>query len=112
MLKELESRLKSAGIPNLILSESRDHIEPDRIDKLSFARNKALEPLKGLGWSKDGWVMFLNDVSFRAADMLQLLDTQVRRVNNGVCLSLCLCFNINVYSRDHTPRCKHVLFCL
>lgn len=77
LLKELEKRLNDAGVSNLVLSETRGaSIEKDRIDKLSFARNKALEPLKALK-GQEGWVIFLNDVSFRAPDMLQLLETQV-----------------------------------
>jgi len=92
-LSEFDLKLSALGIPHKIVSETnrlRRHY-PHRIDYLAVIRNKALKPLldlvdngtlfasptytTSLYSSRQSRVVFINDVYFKAIDMVRLIAT-------------------------------------
>lgn len=71
MLRSLEQKLQSAQVKNRVVSEFRGNKNDiDRIDRLAYARNRALEPLT----ADYDYVIFLNDVAWGWSDLLTLVD--------------------------------------
>jgi len=87
LLESFRQRLKRLGVPHLIKSEKNvTNSESGRITRLAEVRNKALRPLfrpeareNSTIWNsgeRSVRLVFMNDVYFKAIDILRLIDTQ------------------------------------